>query len=79
MAIESWYNGDQMLEDGTMATRQQWSNATAIDGMKVMEVITTATRWTACWQHYGNGRAMVMSVVMALATAMDDLLLAMRL
>ncbi len=51
-------DSDGILEDSVMATRRQWSNVTAMDGMKVMDIATAMAMdglFATLWQWTGNG------------------------
>jgi hypothetical protein len=41
MAMDVLSDGDGRLENGVTATQRQWSNTTAMDGVKVMDLATT--------------------------------------
>ena len=76
-----------MLEDGARATRRQWSNATAMDGVRVMDIATvtamdslsaTLRQWMGngdeCCDGNGDGNGWLIGN----ATAMNGLLAAQR-
>jgi hypothetical protein len=75
MAMDVLLDGDGRLEDGVTVTRRQWSNATVMDGTKVMDV-ATATAMDGLSATQRQERATVLSV--AIAMAMDSLLVLRR-
>jgi hypothetical protein len=85
MAMDVLSDGDGRLEDGMTVMRRQWSNATAMDGAKVMDVpmatamdglLATRRWWTGngdqCRNCDGDGW------LIGTATVMDGLLAAWR-
>ncbi len=76
-----------MLEDGATATQRQWSNATVMDGVNVMDVATVTAMdglSAMLWQWTGNddeccdGNGDSNGWLIGNATAMNELLAARR-